>query len=376
MPPQSLKRLAEEAANYYEEKENASSSSSSTTTSLHHPQPWSLGPAPSNPSSNEHGLLFRPHTSLAVQKQPQLLGSSPFAFSTVCDELFPSLLGPGDAASSSLSLGDAAFLTPPMTPQQHPRKFSLCPESANSAASQQQQHHPVALLVNPMLADFEPDWVSYTRQTEEKHDEDEEDVNYNASANPSHQSGYTSTSAYYYVQTPGYSAPSYHLNRQCHNCKTAVTPFWRKAPVELGAPCGSYLCNACGLYFRAHKRLRPLVGPVAPTQSPTSGSPSTLPSNPMFNPHLAPRPATFCSACGSSETPLWRRDLQNRVVCNACGLRERHRRRSRSLCSAIPTAMSNQALQASFAQANARFYSASMPIPENDNEGNHHREAI
>lgn len=37
----------------------------------------------------------------------------------------------------------------------------------------------------------------------------------------------------------------------CSNCNTTVTPLWRR-----GAD-GSYLCNACGLYFKIHKKHRP-----------------------------------------------------------------------------------------------------------------------
>lgn len=37
----------------------------------------------------------------------------------------------------------------------------------------------------------------------------------------------------------------------CSNCSTTVTPLWRRG-VD-----GSYLCNACGLYYKIHKKHRP-----------------------------------------------------------------------------------------------------------------------
>ncbi|EHY65962.1 hypothetical protein NEAUS04_1259 [Nematocida ausubeli] len=38
----------------------------------------------------------------------------------------------------------------------------------------------------------------------------------------------------------------------CENCKTNITPLWRRSET------GNYLCNACGLYLKIHKKHRPV----------------------------------------------------------------------------------------------------------------------
>lgn len=38
---------------------------------------------------------------------------------------------------------------------------------------------------------------------------------------------------------------------KCSNCETIKTPLWRRSPN------GSYLCNACGLYYKLHQSNRP-----------------------------------------------------------------------------------------------------------------------
>lgn len=84
--------------------------------------------------------------------------------------------------------------------------------------------------------------------------------------------------------------------RMCQNCHTTQTPFWRRASD------GNFYCNACGLYLRAHKKMRP----VALQQSRASK-------------RIRVR-ADVCINCNAKETPLWRRIATGETVCNACGL--------------------------------------------------------
>lgn len=84
--------------------------------------------------------------------------------------------------------------------------------------------------------------------------------------------------------------------RVCQNCQTTQTPFWRRASD------GNFYCNACGLYLRAHKKMRP----VELQQSRASK-------------RIRVR-ADVCINCNARETPLWRRIATGETVCNACGL--------------------------------------------------------
>lgn len=106
-----------------------------------------------------------------------------------------------------------------------------------------------------------------------------------------------------FLGTPSDSPSKY---RNCINCQADSTPFWRKSPNNPG----KYFCNACGLYFRAHQSHRPVEL--------TARVPDRL-SN--IRSHAA------CQDCGTTDTPLWRRNSAGQTVCNACGLRARHQRR-------------------------------------------------
>lgn len=61
-------------------------------------------------------------------------------------------------------------------------------------------------------------------------------------------------------------------------------------------------CNACGLYFRTHKKMRPI-------------SLQTI-----RNSKVIKERDEVCANCLTKETPLWRRVASGETVCNACGL--------------------------------------------------------
>ncbi|KAI8878393.1 glucocorticoid receptor-like (DNA-binding domain), partial [Backusella circina FSU 941] len=89
----------------------------------------------------------------------------------------------------------------------------------------------------------------------------------------------------------------------CSNCGTTTTPLWRRSPN------GEIICNACGLYLKAKKTLRP---PVMNNRTrPTSS----------ISQQIQPLPATLmCANCRTTHTPLWRKDEEGNTICNACGL--------------------------------------------------------
>ncbi|KAI9471440.1 hypothetical protein BX667DRAFT_489825 [Coemansia mojavensis] len=139
----------------------------------------------------------------------------------------------------------------------------------------------------------------------------------------------------------------------CVNCETTKTPLWRRDPR------GQPICNACGLYLKSYGRMRPLSLKRSQKQQqkadeadPVSGNSAsgdhtcsndhgkqTCPGNgscngmggkpscngcPSFNqkhlPHTTRAIGPVCFNCGTDYTPLWRRDADGHLTCNACGL--------------------------------------------------------
>ncbi|KAF8808559.1 hypothetical protein BYT27DRAFT_7096350 [Phlegmacium glaucopus] len=87
---------------------------------------------------------------------------------------------------------------------------------------------------------------------------------------------------------------------ECSNCGTKHTPFWRRGLND------ELNCNACGLYFKLHKRPRPLRyssgGQAWPTRSPAVAA------------------QLECYNCYTTATALWRKDDEGNTVCIACRL--------------------------------------------------------
>lgn len=131
----------------------------------------------------------------------------------------------------------------------------------------------------------------------------------------------------------------------CANCSATKTPLWRRGPN------GQVLCNACGLYVKARNIHRPLTlkrNPITksvPLKNAlgscpgdgrcdgTGGSQSCSKCPSFLNNSRRNRAGNgttdagvemiSCQNCGTVNTPLWRRDVQGHVICNACGLYNR-----------------------------------------------------
>ncbi|KAF8547287.1 kinase-like protein [Imleria badia] len=106
--------------------------------------------------------------------------------------------------------------------------------------------------------------------------------------------------------------------RSCANCGISTTPLWRMDDV------GNNICNACGLYFKLHGSHRPNSMKKTVIKR-RKRSPAAAPGAAGDSPASAKRakPAVSklsCANCGTSTTPLWRRDDVGNNICNACGL--------------------------------------------------------
>lgn len=164
------------------------------------------------------------------------------------------------------------------------------------------------------------------------------------------------------VRQSGRPASMYSQN-VCNNCGTTNTPLWRRGNR------GEVVCNACGLYLRVRNASRPAhlkrqpklrtAGSGSLDEAPGScpgdgrcngtGGTSACDKCPAYNnrvgraqtteahgkskvktPSPPPKGSSTgntsnqmlvsCQNCGTVTTPLWRRDNEGHIICNACGL--------------------------------------------------------
>ncbi|KAJ1877444.1 GATA type transcriptional activator of nitrogen-regulated proteins [Coemansia sp. RSA 1722] len=140
----------------------------------------------------------------------------------------------------------------------------------------------------------------------------------------------------------------------CMNCKTTSTPLWRRDPAS-----GAHLCNRCGLYLKTYNVMHPLTKikrraiSVVANKRDTGNRRAGIdePAAEMDDVEQVPRapnchPAQLhqvdvrvvqkrritpkqqislgmtprCYNCSAEQTPLWRRDPEDNIICNACGL--------------------------------------------------------
>ncbi|KAI8049738.1 hypothetical protein BDF22DRAFT_622850, partial [Syncephalis plumigaleata] len=101
----------------------------------------------------------------------------------------------------------------------------------------------------------------------------------------------------------------------CHNCGVTSTPLWRRSASD------EVLCNACGLYMKLHNIARPKNRKTPRKELRAGVEPPCEPTTTTINTNTnTAKSSMVCTNCYTTNTPLWRRDEQGNILCNACGL--------------------------------------------------------
>ncbi|GAA5868384.1 hypothetical protein JCM3774_003275 [Rhodotorula dairenensis] len=98
-----------------------------------------------------------------------------------------------------------------------------------------------------------------------------------------------------------------HEGPICSHCSSVTTPLWRRGPDD------ELLCNACGLYLKLHGKSRPKTfGKSGGTRKTSAGGAAAQAASSGVPPS--------CNNCGATSTPMWRKDPDGNLCCNACSL--------------------------------------------------------
>ncbi|GAA6031803.1 hypothetical protein JCM8097_001997 [Rhodosporidiobolus ruineniae] len=97
-----------------------------------------------------------------------------------------------------------------------------------------------------------------------------------------------------------------HEGPICSHCGSITTPLWRRGPED------ELLCNACGLYLKLHGKARPKTFGKNPGSKRSSNGAAAQAAASGVPPS--------CNNCGATSTPMWRKDQEGRLCCNACSL--------------------------------------------------------
>ncbi|KAI5476616.1 GATA-binding factor 6-B [Pseudohyphozyma bogoriensis] len=102
---------------------------------------------------------------------------------------------------------------------------------------------------------------------------------------------------------PKQEAGDGHEGPSCSHCASIATPLWRRGPDD------ELLCNACGLYLKLHGKPRPKQ----------FGKAQSAPRGAVAEAVASGKPP-MCHNCEATSTPMWRKDLNGNLACNACSL--------------------------------------------------------